>query len=198
MNPSAQVMLGTGGAVALTYATWDPATKGTNAILTNGNKTLNNSSGANFASAISTVSKTYSGGAGGKWVYETTVTLLQDESIGYATTGFNVNVSPGTDAYSVGYNPGAGTISFNGSTVATVATSTAGDKITVAFDFSAATIAIYKNGTLLYTPTTGATTGNWFAAVGADGNYGGSYPVTSNFGATSLSYPISGFNAGLY
>lgn len=186
------------GGIQRTYATLDPATKGTNAILTNGNLTLNNSSGANYTSALSTISKTYAGGTGGKWYWETTVSALPIEYIGYAVSGFNVNSFAGADANSVGYYPGTGAIVYNSATVVTVASATTGDKIGVALDMNAGTIAFYKNGALLYTPTTGATTGNWFAVNSVNGNYGGAYPQTVNFGATALSYPIAGFNAGLY
>jgi hypothetical protein len=195
-----QQMLAAVSAAGVTYATLDPATKGTTAALSNGNLTLGNSNATagTYVSALSTISKTYAGGAGGKWQCETTVNASADGIIGYATTGFNVNAQAGADAFSVGYTPYSGQIISSGGLVTTVATAAAGDKITVTFDFSVGTISFWKNGSFLFSPTTGATTGAWYAVSSVYANGGGGSLMTTNFGASALSYPIAGFNAGLY
>lgn len=125
-----------------TYATMNPADKGTKIDLTNGNLTVGFTGADEHQMARSTVSK-----SAGKWYYEVTI----DSAIGYAP-GYGFGIASGNtvlnnnepcgagDENSALLNGGAGF--NNGSTIINDATLayTTGDVIACRFDVDAATI----------------------------------------------------------
>ena len=179
-----QMLLGTSGRI--TYATWNPADKSTNVVLSNGNLTFAISTATN-SMARSTISK-----SSGKWYWE--VTAATTPRIGIATSAASLNVALGSEASSWAWYGAVGTIINNNTTLATVTTLTTGDIIGFALDVGTGTLSFYKNNVFAYTAT-GIPTG-MFAAISASGATSGG---TAKFGATTLTYtPPSGFNAGLY
>ncbi|WP_426111020.1 sialate O-acetylesterase [Massilia sp. PWRC2] len=169
----------------VTYATWNPADKNANVVLSNGNKTVAGTVGAGgaFESIRSTVSKT-----AGKWYWETTIgavpTLI---GIGRATA--TLSDFAGNNADSWGYYH-TGSV-YNAASPTTVDAYVAGDVIAIALDMGAGTVAFYKNNVLQATKT--GVTGTLFAmATVKDGAPPGSF--TTNFGASAFAYtPPSGF-----
>ncbi len=167
----------------VTYATWNPADKNADAVLTNGNLTV--TAAASDGIVRANISK-----LADKWQWELKpggfATGIADGST--PLSGF-----PGSSASSAGYLSN-GSIWSGGSNVASVAPFTASDTITVAVDVTARTVAFYKEGVLQDSRA-------WPAGMG-----GQMFPMeavsfgtaTVNFGAIPLSFPVATFNPGLY
>lgn len=174
-------------ASAAVYATWNPADKGANVSLSNGNLTALNVAGSNEL-VRSTLGKST-----GKWYWELTVGAVRQD-LGVANASESLTTFTGASANSTGYNS-SGSIFRNSSVLASVAAYAPGDVIGIALDMTAGTVAFYKNNVLQYTAT--GLTGTMYAAGGGTSSSPSS--VTANFGATALVYsPPAGFNAGLY
>lgn len=98
MDVASEIITVLGGARGATvYATWDPATKGATAVLSNGNLTLTNpaASGDNNVNALSTSFKTT-----GKFVVKIVVVNVTDPNLGIGlgkspipATGFAANTN---------------------------------------------------------------------------------------------------------
>ena len=177
---------------SVTYATWNPADKGSFVTLSGGNLT------ATMANTGRSIVRSTLGKSSGKWYWEVKKTDASTSlNVGIATSTAGLNTFLGADAQAWGYEglSGANAIYNNGSAALTAATYVQNDVIGIALDMNANTCAFYKNNVLQNTASIAA--GTWFAAVG-DGNANGEVGV-ANFGASALTFsPPSGFNAGLY
>ncbi len=175
-----------------TFATFDPANKGTDITLSNGNLTATDSALGDITTewVNSTIGK-----SSGKWYWEITAITIGDLIVG---------IKSGTSQYYPGFsNDSYGYYSLDGKSyknnvgAAYGATYIAGDVIGVALDMDGGTIKFYKNNSLQGTAYS-AISGTNYAAVGSAGS-GVLFSATANFGATALTYtPPSGYNAGLY
>ena len=176
-----------------TYATWNPADKHANIILSNGNLTIDNTTG--WAAVRANIGK-----SSGKWYWEVAfanTTYGRLPGVGNSTMSLAIPV--GFDAYSWGFydnsatpankyhnsvaeNYGAGL--WNGKTVG------------IALDMDAGTIRFFLDNVDHGIAYSTGLTGTLFPAMSKDGTAGLS---TANFGATALTYaPPAGFNAGVY
>ena len=188
----------------ITYATWNPADKGGNLTLSNGNLTVeNNTNGWNSVRA--TLGKTT-----GKWYWE----LTQDSGASDATCGLPAIMDDGADitnyagfsAKSAGAQVGNtynGLVNgVTGNHTGAVGAMGAGTVFGFAMDVDAGKIWISKNGTWVNGDPTGAHVwgigaDTWFPAF--SGNSTAGFVWTANFGATPFVYTVpTGFNAGVY
>jgi len=169
------------------YATWNPADKGANVTLSNGNLTTTNTTTASIVR--STIGK-----SSGKWYWEVTVNSTYGHA-GIANATESLNTYVGSDANGWAYNSLNGLLYTNGTTSGTNATwSTVGDVIGFALDLDAGTLKFYKNGTLQPSYFSGIPGGTYYAAIGT--NSAGTN--TANFGATPFAYPAPTGFTGLY
>lgn len=128
---------------AANFAVMNPLdTTLTVATITNGNLTHTGLSGNSWSRSTIKI-------ASGKYYWEITI------GTGGGSSGFASQISIGYPSVSgiFSYNGFNGQVSVNGSVATTVATSTSGDVIGLAFDRSSNTCALYKNNSLLYTAT---------------------------------------------
>ena len=188
------MMAGSAASGSHTYATWDPANKGADITLSNGNLTATETvSAAEFVR--STLSKST-----GKWYWEITITTAP--GVGNYYVGIvNSSAVPGTEG--VGYTTNGWGYRGNGQKVNGTgfvygATYTTGDVIGIALDMDVGTLIFYKNNVSQGTAFTGLS-GTMFAGVTPSQGSGITGVMTANFGATALTYsPPVGYNAGLY
>jgi hypothetical protein len=148
--------------------------------------------------------------ASGKFYWEALITLTPGVNGGYyigvTDTAASLNTGGGfTNGYFWGYNVLTGVVQVNGSTVATVATSTLNDIIGLAYDRTAGTMSVYKNNTLLSTQTgtpSGAG-GAWVPSMSIDQGYNDGRQIGFNytFGQRPFTYtaptgflPLNTFN----
>lgn len=170
--------------VAAIAATWDPANKGVNTTLSNGNLTASNST-AGADTTFAAIGKT-----SGKWYFEVTVSSSSALALGVANGSQTTSQYPGQTANAIGYGYN-GLIYYNGGTPHTYSTYTSGDVIGIAYDAGAGTVTFYKNGVSQGSPTA-TLTGTIYPVVGSLGS--ASYTVTANFGASPFIYtPPSGY-----
>lgn len=170
-----------------TYATWNPADKGSAITLTNGNlTTTQTTSGGLVRSTIGVTS--------GKWYWEITAGSTTMNA-GAATSASLTSHWCGQDTTSWGYYSGDGKIYTNNTGTGFGGTYTNGDVIGFALDADVQTLYIYKNGVLQGT----FVSLNFTTEYACIGNLGTADVATANFGATAFAYtPRSGHNAGLY
>jgi hypothetical protein len=188
MIPFQQLMASFGWAEKA-YATWDPADKGLNIALSNGNKTASHST--NTSNGVrSTIGK-----SSGKWYWEIFIAANPgDIYCGIATSSASLNSKLGGDAFGWAYQQNAAVFHSNSSTPYG-SIYTTGDTIGIALNMDAGTLIFYKNGVQQTTAFNTGITGTMFAAWSGFGNDS----VVANFGAAALTYaPPAGFNAGLY
>ena len=179
-------------AVPRTYATWNPADKYSDVVLSSGNLSATNTF---YGSVRATIKAT-----SGKWYWEITVNAAPlSLTIGFATSAFDVvaGYAPGRDyaGQSGGYAATGDTYASN-VVVAPKAPYGSGDVIGVAMDIDSASMTFFKNNVPQWGGSTPPDT--WFPCVGAH-NGTGMGKITANFGATPFTYsPPAGYNAGLY
>ena len=180
------------GAASVTYATWNPADKGANITLSNGNLTAANA--GSRASVRATIPKTT-----GKWYWEITVgSLSTDYVVGIASASAAVADGNylGQDNFAYGWFAFGSGIFKNNVQVNAAAGYTTGNVLGFALDCGAGTLALYNNNTLI-TTLTGIALGTIYPACG--GALSSTSSATANFGATALTFtPPSGYNAGVY
>jgi len=175
--------------IPMTYATWNPADKGANVALSNGNRTLTTSAGGNVRSTIPIAS--------GKVYWEVTCNAV---GAGSPSVGVEYSTAPltsyvGFSADQWGYLSSSGnrfhvTVGGYGSAWG------AGAVIGVALDMVSGNITFYLNGVSQGVAYAGQGFTSIFAAAGS--NDAGAV-FTVNFGATAFAYSVpSGYNAGLY
>lgn len=173
--------------------TWDPAHKGNNVVLSNGNLTMRINNTSN-ESARATISK-----GGAKWYWEVKIDIAPYYHwAGVGTSSASVSQCPGENAYSYGYrNNGEKYHSGSGSSYGDVFT--VNDVIGTALDVDAGKIWFSKNGVWQASgnPVTGANPA--FSSLPSSlfpmhGVLGGGDSATARFGHTSFSYtPPTGF-----
>jgi hypothetical protein len=154
--------------------TFNPSDKGASITLSNANLTFATSSANSVRSTNSLAS--------GAYFYEVTVT--NQPVCGVGTASASLSNYPGVDANGISYFYN-GQVIKNGATVATIASYTTADVISVAVDRTANTVNFYKNGSLAggpYTPPTGTL----FILCGANGVGSGTLSVTPT-------YPVAGY-----
>lgn len=185
----------TGNASGTTFATWDPAKKGTTCTLTNGNLTASGTIGNN-SQVLATIGK-----SSGKWYWEVTVGVLASNAIcagGIATTSAGLNNNFGSDVFSWGYATFAGNGEkwHNGAGSGFGVSYTTGDVIRCALDMNSGIFQVYKNASLQGTLISGLS-GTQFPSAGSIATNG--YNCTANFGATAFAFSVPvGYNPGVF
>lgn len=175
-----------------TYTTYDPAFLEPDLILSNGNLTVTSSN-----SVYGITRSIDSTAVGDSVVWETVITTANDEFFigGIVTSTANRGFQLGEEVSSWGLRADGflyhnNSYSFGDFPIAN------GDKITFVFNNTDGTLKFKKNGTLQSPFFTGIPSGNYFAATGARG--GSPNSVTTNFGATTITYPVTGYKDGIY
>jgi len=187
-----------GSAPSLVYATWDPANKSTNFVLSNANLTATGAFG-DLGGVRATIGK-----SAGKWYWE-----LLIQASGYA---FDPLALPGIvgSAYSfsdatrfpLAANPSAGQYSTaiyknTSSAVGGVSNLAHGTVVGCKLDMDAATFELLHNNVSKGTVTS-LTAGTYYPAFG-DGVTDFALGAIANFGASAFTYSVpSGYNAGVY
>jgi len=186
--------LGAGGAPAVTYATWNPADKGTRAVLSNGDLTLQPSLGW-WAGARTTISK-----SSGKWYWEFVPNGVAGGgvTIGAGNTSATLEDYLGIDAGGWSLYGGGTKIHNNVQTPWYSSVINSWDTIGVLMNMDAWEISVRVNNVDTWVMFSGLT-GNIFAMYNGLNNVGVSNGWVANFGATPFAYSVpSGYNAGLY
>ena len=176
------------------YAVFNPLVGVTNTTLSNGNLTFTKTGNSDIV-LPSTIAM-----PSGKFYWETTLTsvsassniglgLIQQDAPSAATGTW-----PGASDAAIVLFGGNGNLYVNGTSSSGTGLSLAtNDVVGLALDMSAATLAIYKNGSLVYTATSLVVTKPYFALFDSYGN-GESQAV--NFGQRPFAYtPPTGFVA---
>jgi hypothetical protein len=176
---------GVGGEVVGNYATLNPLSSGTRALLSDGNLKVTGASGAGYNTALGTV-----GMSSGKWYWEQTLTSIDsaDLNCGIANTSFDTTML-GADAN--GYGVSANNLKWNNGSSAYTTGFVNGDIVGMAFDADAGTLTFYRNGSSLGTAFTGIPAGTYFAGAGV---YSPTTVSILNFGQRPFAYTApSGF-----
>lgn len=183
---------------SFTYATWNPSDKDADVTLSGGDLVMD---GTNQGGVRATIGK-----ASGKWTWEITLTSSSgvfDDFLGVANSSWDLNTNVGAAATGWGIVQDDGGYYHSGFVdILPAYTTTAGDIITMALDMDAGTLKVYKNGTILV-PVGGVSGDPMFTGI-----TGTIYPaaniqfetvtLTANFGQTSLTHPVGGYNEGVY
>lgn len=175
------------------YAVYNPADKSSLITLSNGNLTAQSTSTGSAYQVRSTIAK-----SSGKWQWECTFTRNNGTDPFFVIGGVGLKLE--TVNNYTGFTNGA-CITTDGNYYVNAAFNTPGwgawtdgEVATFAFDIDAGTLAIYRNGTLLGT-ISGLPAGTYYVGTGSYQTLG---TTTTNFGASSLTYPVSGYNTGWY
>ena len=171
------------------YCVFNPLDLGGGQTTTNGNLTVNYTSGSwTYGRASFWVSSN-------KWYWEVTITAITNGglALGIGNQSSLKTGSGNNDANFWFYNALTGVLNSNTTNPTSVVSSTTNDIVGFAFDVGGATLALYKNNSLLYTFT--GITGSLFTAItGQSTSIGGS--CAFNFGQRPFTYtPPSGFKA---
>lgn len=170
----------------LVLTTWNSADKDADVALSNGDLTITVSNGGFARSVLPCTS--------GSWAWQITVATATGRPVAGMSNSSSAFGLLGGDSNSIGYDS-SGQVIKNSSVLTTVATYTVGDVVKVIYDADNATIAFYKNGTLVYTATgSNVPSGTLYAAAGS--NSGGAVVHTANFDATSTAANLSPTSAG--
>ncbi|MCF7843740.1 beta-propeller fold lactonase family protein, partial [Candidatus Gracilibacteria bacterium] len=176
----------------LSYATWNPADKGSGVTLSNGNLTWTSPANYLNASARATIGK-----SSGKWYWEFRADsgTSRYHMIGIADAIADINTGlGGTDPTAWTYYAQEGR-TFHVGRDLYWDTWTNGDIIGIAMDMDADIVYWYKNNVLQGSYT--GITGTMYPLV--ENAWTQSSVGTANFGATAFVYPVpSGYNAGVY
>lgn len=184
---------GIGGPPAPTYATWNPADKNAEAVLSGGNLIVDSISPGSWSNVRCTIGKQT-----GVWYTEHVFTGA-NLIIGVATSSaaMSNNAYCGGDAEGYGYYSATGGLLHSAGQVAAYSVYASGSRVGIVLDAGAKTIKYRINGGTFTTPyDISALTGDLFitVAVNAVGDV-----CTSNFGASAFTDAVpSGANSGLY
>lgn len=186
MSAIQQVLLGW-WATPKTYATWNPADKGTDITLSSGNL-LATQSNAHWAFVRSTIGK-----SSGKWYWESTVQSSTYFQVWVQDTNGDLNTGiAGVVPVGCSYNSTDWGKVINWVSGTYGASYTTWDIIGTALDMDSWNITFYKNWV-----SQGAISGLSGTQYAANSIYQGSSII--NFGATAFAYSVpSGYNAWLY
>ena len=180
------------------YATWNPADKDPNIVLSGGNLiATTNANGWDSVRSNLSVSA-------GKWYFEVTATLLTDgyAAIGIADSGVPLGAEIGMDPDGYGYRGLSGDKINNSVWTPYGDVFVTGDVISVALDMDVGKIWWAKNGVWQASGDPAAGTneaysgisGPFFAALSL---YYNTWAVTANFGASAFSHAVpAGFRSG--
>lgn len=185
--------LGGGGGGSSEAMTWNSADKATGITLYDSDREAYVESGSVEAvRATKAISS-------GKYVWCMHVDNSINFRAGIATSSLDVNSDLlGNGTTNVVINTATGGVLYNGSTVTTLSTYTAGDYLMIAFDNAAGDIWFGKNGTWSGDPGAGTgaakadvAAGTWYPVFGASGGPAGKvtlirYPYTAPTGFTKL------------
>lgn len=173
---------GAGGEVRGNYATLNPLNKGSNVTLLNGNLDFSYSAAGGVVTSTFPIPD-------GKWYWEFSNPATYALVGCYQSGGLSLSYL-GSGGVSFGFTDG-GFLAQSGVTAPTGSIVLgSGDVAGFAFDTSAGTCSVYKNGTLALSYT--GLTGTWYPAVGQNSAGSGSF----NFGQRSFAYTApSGFKA---
>lgn len=192
-------LIGFGAGGGFTPTTWDPANKGSNITLSNGNltETYGSTAAAGVLSVAAILVPSY---------FELTINTALGGStyrVGIATTGANLNSIGGADAFSWVYDAATGNKVNNGSSSAYGAGFGNGANIGIAYNPNTQKLWFRLNGTWQASGDPAADTNEAFSSVSgtfyalASQNDNG-FNVTANFSATAFSYSVpTGFQAGV-
>jgi len=180
-------------ALALTYATWNPADKSSNATLTNGNLTTTRAAGGNDeANTRATIGK-----SSGKWYWEIEITNQigeLEQGVGDSSAVIDTSGLFAGDSHGWSYYGNSGGLKRHASTAAYGSNYVTNDIISVLLDMDAGTLTFWKNGSGLgqaYSGLSGTIYPMAFAYVATEA-------VTANFGANTFAYtPPDGYCLGL-
>ena len=183
-----------GGVVRGNYATLNPLVGVTNTTFSNGNLTFTKT-GISDIVLPSTIAM-----PSGKFYWETTLTSVSAGSniglglIQQDAPAAGTGTWPGADNPAIVLFGGNGNLYVNGTSSSGTGLSLAtNDVVGLALDMSAATLAIYKNGSLVYTATSLVVTKPYLALFDS---YGNGESQTVNFGQRPFAYtPPSGFKS---
>lgn len=177
----------------VTYATLNPADKGSGETLSNGNLTATKSvTGWGTGLVRATIGK-----SSGKWYWEVTLT---NDPFKHFLAGISLGTLAGSylgiDANGWGWYSNEGSVvhsavhtAFNGANFGT------GTTLGFALDMTTGTLYGYLNGTLVGTIASGLS-GTIYPAID---QYDSGMAGTVNFGATPFKYSVpAGYNAGVY
>jgi len=191
-----RILLHTPVASSHTYATWDPAAKGTNITLSTGNLQIHSSGLGQVRATIGLTS--------GKWYYEVLVngTSSSNQVIGFVAGTFTASHYTGQDTTSWAYyaqsgSSEGGSVMHNGGggVNSGLTNYTVSNIIGVAINADTGSVQFYKNGVSIGTPVT-SLSGTIYPA---EGSGGGDMAGLANFGASSFAYTVpTGYNAGVY
>lgn len=175
------------GGGPVTYATWNPADKNANVILSGGDLIAGITTGGIWSPVRANVGK-----ATGKWMWEDTIHGGSVRMIGIATASATLASYLGSDAYGYGYFLNDGSVYHNASNPAYGAPGTDGDVFTHMLNMDTLQYQIKKNGTtqgfFSIAPLSGLTV---FPATSL---YSPNTDTTeTNFGATAFIYPQAGY-----
>lgn len=203
-NPFGSKRASSGGGGAITYATWNPADKGTDITLSGGNLVATNTTD-NAATVRATVGK-----SSGKWYWEITTTGHANQGwlfgIADATTSISGGITLGGFAKSASIQSGTSLIRATGGPTAdtlTVVDSANGMIWGLALDMDNGRVYIRRNG--VWQNSGGPAAGTGFFAHDLSGTF---YPAqglfwnnmvaTANFGATTFAHSVpTGFTSGV-
>ncbi len=168
-----------------TYATWNPADKQSEVVLSNGNLTCTNSGGE--TSVRATIGK-----SSGKWYWELTTNNFGTPST-YNSYACGISRAGQDLTLIVGYN-------MPNSYVVRAINETSVNVYSCSLDMDAGTFTVLKNGAAWAGSTavgTAPTPGIVYYPTASP--YVGGDNFTMNFGATAFVYTVPvGYNAGLY
>ena len=173
----------------ITYTTWNPSDINANMVLSGGNLTISGNGGGGFQ-----MGRSIKGESSGKWSCEFVPTVGGSLRVGIALITESLSAQLGSGAGGYAYTD-AGTKANNGSTSAYGTGWGTGDKVTMYFDMGAGTIGFKLNGTDQGTAFTGIPAGTYYVAISTGLS---TYTFVANFGATALTYPVAGYNQGVY
>ena len=177
------------------FTTWNPADKGTNTVLSNGDLTATMSNGASYSAVRSVVGVT----SGQQKIWEITIDSLGTGTatvIGAGTSAADINNYPGQNTASIGYQTEDGTLLYNNGALQTSLTSLgATDVLTIEFDIAINTWYFYVNGVFETSQVQALAGGGSVFPMLSNGNFAATgQQFTANFGASAfVTTPQSGF-----
>jgi len=182
------------GVLASNYATLNPLVPVTNTTRSNGNLTFTKTGNSDIV-LPSTIAM-----PSGKFYWETTLTTVNNTNnialglVQQDAPAAGTGTWPGGSDSALVIFTGGGNLYVNGTSISsTGVTYATNDVIGLALDMSAATLALYKNGSLVYTATSLVVTKPYLALFDS---YGSGESQSVNFGQRPFTYtPPSGFKS---
>ena len=179
-------------------AVWNPADKGTNIVLSDGNLTAGHTGGSGWSSVRAIVGRDY-----GKWYWELSgLSNLGDTLVGIATAQMPLGDNLGTSYNSYGFNkPNPDRLRWAGASklnFVSPANPTAGHVFGFALDMDNKELHVSVDGVWMGSANFGAVvtglSGTVYPALQTNNG-----PIAANFGQSNFKYAVpAGYNAGLW